>query len=86
MIESSLRVRDDLVADSASYNMLLTTLLRAELGRPSVQHTDARGYATGGRILQGFGLVTATHQARDVVNLASRASEQRADYDVAWAV
>ena len=34
MIESSLRVRDDLVADSASYNMLLTTMLRAELGRP----------------------------------------------------
>jgi hypothetical protein len=34
MIESSLRVRDDLVADSASYNMLLTTMLRSELGRP----------------------------------------------------
>ena len=34
MIESSLRIRDDLVADSASYNMLLTTMPRAELGRP----------------------------------------------------
>jgi hypothetical protein len=177
MIESSLRVRDDLIADSASYNMLLTTMLRAELGRPvwgnwtlvpvvepgmvgvvdplsgifelhkpgaiplevdvledvspgswdyegaSVEHrtgldgpeswtfrdshtivsrgahhsrlviddpirtaaehetlvrryADARGYATGGRILQGFGIVTATYQARDVVNLASRAPEQ----------
>jgi hypothetical protein len=35
MIDRSLRVRDDLVADSASYNMLLTTMLRAERG-PSV--------------------------------------------------
>jgi hypothetical protein len=35
MIDTSLRVRDDLVADSASYNMLMTTRLRAELG-PSV--------------------------------------------------
>ena len=177
MNESSLRVRDDLVADSASYNMLLTTMLRAELGRPvwgnwtldhavepgmvgvvdplsgifelhkpraiplevdvledvspaswdyegaSVRHhfgldgpeswtfrdshtivsrgthhsrlaiddpirtaaehdalirkyADARGYATGGRILQGFGIVTATYQARDVVNLASREPDQ----------
>ncbi len=32
MIERSLRVRDDLVADSASFNMLLTTALRAEVG------------------------------------------------------
>lgn len=32
MIERSLRVRDDLVADSASYNMLMTTGLRADLG------------------------------------------------------
>jgi hypothetical protein len=177
MIETSLRVRDDLVADSASYNMLLTTMLRAELGRPvwgnwtldpvvepgmvgvvdplsgifelhkpraiplevdvledvspatwdyegaSVQHrhgldgpeswtfrdshtivsrgthhsrlavddpiraaaehaaqvrryADARGYATRGRILQGFGIVTATYQAREVVNLASRVPDQ----------
>jgi hypothetical protein len=177
MIESSLRVRDDLVADSASYNMLMTTMLRAEVGRPvwgnwtldpvvepgmvgvvdpvsgifelhkpraiplevdvveevspaswdyegaSVTHrretgrpeswtfgdshtivsrgthhsrlaiddpvraaaehdalirryADARGYATGGRILQGFGIITATYQARDVVNLASRAPDQ----------
>lgn len=186
MIESSLRVRDDLVADSASYNMLLTTMLRAELGRPvwgnwtldpvvepgmvgvvdplsgifelhkpgaiplevdvledvspaswdyegaSVRHrdgldgpeswtfrdshtivsrgthhsrlaigdpirtatehdalvrryADARGYATGGRILQGFGIVTATYQAREVVNLASRAPDQTfvLDADVA---
>lgn len=35
MIDRSLRVRDDLVAGSASYNMLMTTRLRAELG-PSV--------------------------------------------------
>jgi len=32
MIDTSLRVRDDLVADSASYNMLMTTMLRAEVG------------------------------------------------------
>jgi hypothetical protein len=32
MIDRSLRVRDDLVADSASYNMLMTTGLRADLG------------------------------------------------------
>ncbi len=177
MIETSLRVRDDLVADSASYNMLMTTMLRAEVGRPvwgnwtldpviepgmvgvvdpvsgifelhkpraiplevdvveqvspafwdyegaSVTHrqaaggpeswtfaeshtiasrgthhsrrvvddpiraaaehgalirryADARGYATGGRILQGFGIITATYQARDVVNLASRSPDQ----------
>ena len=177
MIETSLRVRDDLVADSASYNMLMTTMLRAEVGRPvwgnwtldpviepgmvgvvdpvsgifelhkpraipleadvveqvspaswdyegaSVTHSqatggreswtfgeshtivsrgthhsrravddpiraaaenaalirryaDARGYATGGRILQGFGIITATYQAREVVNLASRSCDQ----------
>ncbi len=35
MYDRSLRVRDDLVADSASYNMLMTTRLRAEVG-PSV--------------------------------------------------
>jgi len=35
MIDRSLRVRDGLVADSASYNMLMTTRLRADLG-PSV--------------------------------------------------
>jgi hypothetical protein len=32
MIDRSLRVRDDLVAGSASYNMLMTTGLRADLG------------------------------------------------------
>jgi hypothetical protein len=32
MLDRSLRVRDDLVADSSSYNMLMTSRLRAELG------------------------------------------------------
>jgi hypothetical protein len=180
MIDRSLRVRDDLVADSASYNMLLTTALRAELG-PSVwgnwtlsravepgmagvvdpvagtfelhkrgaipldasvveyvapstwahrsatvshspaggadgtaerwtfeeshtivsrgsQHSlrvlddpvavagahldvierwaDDRGYVASGGIIQGFGVVTATYQATEVLNLASRAAGQ----------
>ena len=49
------------------------------------RYADARGYATDGRILQGFGIVTATYQARDVVNLASRAPDQTfvLDADVA---
>ncbi len=180
MIDRSLRVRDDLVADSASYNMLLTTMLRAELGRSvwgnwtlgravepgmvgvlepvsgifelhktgaipldvvvredvspvtwayrsaSVTHhedwdsvglreswtfpeshtiasrgtqhsrravedpvgaarrhfdvlhrwADDRGYATDQGILQGFGIVTATYQARNVLNLAAREADQ----------
>jgi hypothetical protein len=180
MIDRSLRVRDDLVADSASYNMLLTTALRAELG-PSVwgnwtlsravepgmvgvvdpvagtfelhkrgaipldvriveyvapstwahgsatvahsveqvagetrerwtfeeSHTilsrgshhsrrvvddpvatagehleviarwaDDRGYASYGGIIQGFGVVTATYEAAEVLNLASRSAGQ----------
>ena len=82
MIESSLRVRDDLVADCASYNMLLTA---SSTATGSTGRSPGRGYATDGSILQGFGIVTATYQARDVVNLASRAPDQTfvLDADVA---
>jgi hypothetical protein len=180
MIDRSLRVRDDLVADSASYNMLLTTALRAEVSQSvwanwtlsravepgmvgvvdpvagtfelhkrgaipldvdvveyiapatwdhqsaSVSHTveqvdgdprdrwtfaeshtivsrgtqhsrrvvddpiaagrehldlierwaDDRGYATPDGILQGFGVVTATYEAAQVLNLAARQGGQ----------
>jgi hypothetical protein len=37
---------------------------------------DARGYATCGGIIQGFGIVTATYEATQVLNLASRAAGQ----------
>jgi hypothetical protein len=185
---SSLRVRDGLRADSASYNMLMTTMLRAEVGSSvwgnwtldhavepgmvgvldpvagtferhkrgaiplevevvedhqpsswsyrseSVSHreadtasgraeswrfeeshtiasrgthavrrrladptgvardqydlirrwADVRGYATDDGIVQGFGLITATYEASDVVNLASREPGQEFVLNGSW--
>ncbi len=45
---------------------------------------DARGYATDGGILQGFGLITATYEATDIVNLASREPGQEFVLDGCW--
>ncbi len=45
---------------------------------------DARGYATEGGILQGFGMITATYQARDVVHLAARKPGQEFVLDGCW--
>jgi hypothetical protein len=38
---------------------------------------DARGYATDAGIIQGFGIITATYEATEVLNLASREPGQQ---------
>ena len=45
---------------------------------------EQRGYATDSGVLQGFGFITATYQAAEVVNLASREPGQEFVLDGGW--